>query len=187
MRCQCVADNEEQENWPNGANLFSYPWPLQPKMRIRVLLKITGQVIHYSYNAYFERYDGIHLQLAQLEAFRISKSSLEWVKQKISVESKIETHGTHVQNSKVVGAFLFFFHNLNAETGNKFCQGIYTWQNAVHGMHHAAYLHTKLTHWGPDKMAVIFQTTFSSAFSWLKMYEFRLRLVQLTIFQHWFR
>ena len=45
-----------------------------------------------------------------------------------------------------------------------------------------------------DKMAAIFQTTFSNAFSWMKMYEFRLRFhwslfprVQLTIFQHLFR
>ena len=27
-------------------------------------------------------------------------------------------------------------------------------------------------HWNRDKMADIFQTTFSSAFSWMKMYEF---------------
>ena len=52
----------------------------------------------------------------------------------------------------------------------------------------------KLTHWGPDKMADIFQTTFSNAFSWMKMYEFRFRFhwslflrVQLTIYHHWFR
>ena len=51
-----------------------------------------------------------------------------------------------------------------------------------------------LTHWGRDKMAAIFQTIFSNAFSWMKMYKFRLRFhwslfprVQLTIFQHWFR
>ena len=51
-----------------------------------------------------------------------------------------------------------------------------------------------LTHWGRDKMAVIFQTTFSNGFSWMKMYEFRLTFhwslflrVQLTIFQYWFR
>ena len=47
-----------------------------------------------------------------------------------------------------------------------------------------------LTHWGPDKMAVIFQTTFWNVFSWIKMCELRLRFhwtlflwVQLTIFQ----
>ena len=51
-----------------------------------------------------------------------------------------------------------------------------------------------LTHWGRDKMAAIFQTTFSNAFSRMKMFKFRLRFhwslfprVQLTIFQHWFR
>ena len=29
-----------------------------------------------------------------------------------------------------------------------------------------------LTHWGWDKMDTISQTTFSNAFSWMKMYEF---------------
>ena len=32
-----------------------------------------------------------------------------------------------------------------------------------------------LTHWGRDKMAAIFQTTFSNAFSWMKMFKLRLR------------
>ena len=52
----------------------------------------------------------------------------------------------------------------------------------------------ELTHWGRDKMAAIFQMTFSDGFSWMKMYEFWLNFhwnlflgVQLTIFQHWFR
>ena len=51
-----------------------------------------------------------------------------------------------------------------------------------------------LTHWGRDKMATIFQTTFSNAFSSMKMFKFRLRFhwsgflrVQLTILKHWFR
>ena len=50
------------------------------------------------------------------------------------------------------------------------------------------------THWGRDKMATIFQTIFSNAFSWTKTCEFRLRFhwslflrLQLTIFHHWFR
>ena len=45
-----------------------------------------------------------------------------------------------------------------------------------------------------DRMAAIFQTTFSNTFPWMKMYKFRLRLhwslyerVQSTIFQNWFR
>ena len=51
-----------------------------------------------------------------------------------------------------------------------------------------------LTHWGRDKMPAIIQTTFSNAFFWMKMYEFRLTFhwslflrVQLTIFHHRFR
>ena len=50
-----------------------------------------------------------------------------------------------------------------------------------------------LTHWGRGKMAAIFQATSSNAFSWMKVYEFRLRFhwsvflrVLITIFQHWF-
>ena len=31
-----------------------------------------------------------------------------------------------------------------------------------------------LTHWGRNKMAAIFQTTFSNGFPWMKIYEFRL-------------
>ena len=52
----------------------------------------------------------------------------------------------------------------------------------------------ELTHWGRDKMTDVPQTMFSNAFSWMKMYEFRLKFhlslflrFQLTIFQHWFR
>ena len=51
-----------------------------------------------------------------------------------------------------------------------------------------------LTHWGRDKMAAISQTMFSNVFSWMEIYEFRLKFhwslflrVQLTIFQLWFR
>ena len=50
-----------------------------------------------------------------------------------------------------------------------------------------------LTHWGRDKMAAIFQTTFSNAFTWMEMHEFRFRFhwnlfprFQSTKFQHWF-
>ena len=50
-----------------------------------------------------------------------------------------------------------------------------------------------LTQWGRDKMAAIFQTTFSNAFSWMTMYRLRFKFdcslfprVQSTISQHWF-
>ena len=46
------------------------------------------------------------------------------------------------------------------------------------------------TYWGRDKITTNFPTTFSNAFSWMKMYEFRLKFhwswflrVQLTILQ----
>ena len=58
----------------------------------------------------------------------------------------------------------------------------------VHTRHHGV-----LTFWGRDKMAAISQTTFSNAFSWMKMQEFRLRFnwnmferFEVTNFQHWF-
>ena len=47
---------------------------------------------------------------------------------------------------------------------------------------------------GRDKKAAIYQTTFSNAFFWMQMFEFWLRfhwilslMVQLAIFQDWFR
>ena len=51
-----------------------------------------------------------------------------------------------------------------------------------------------LTHWGWDKMVTIFQTTFSNAFSWMKINKCWLRFqwslfsrAQLSIFPYWFR
>ena len=51
-----------------------------------------------------------------------------------------------------------------------------------------------LTHWGRDKIDAISQTTFSNAFSWMKMNEFRLGFhwslfprFESTIFHQWFR
>ena len=51
-----------------------------------------------------------------------------------------------------------------------------------------------LTHGGRGKVEAISQTPFSSAFSWMKSYEFWLKFqwdlflsVHLSIFQHWFR
>ena len=53
---------------------------------------------------------------------------------------------------------------------------------------------TLLTHWGRDKMAATSQTSLSNAFSWIKMWEFCLRIhwslflsFELRIFQHWLR
>ena len=56
------------------------------------------------------------------------------------------------------------------------------------------YCLTALTHWGRNKMASIFQMTLWNAFSWMKMYKFRLSFhlkvflsFEISVFQHWFR
>ena len=52
----------------------------------------------------------------------------------------------------------------------------------------------RLTHWGRDIMDALSQTTFPNAFSWMKIFQLRLKFhwslflrSQLTIFQHLFR
>ena len=64
--------------------------------------------------------------------------------------------------------------------------------NTVQHVHCTSF--NDLTHWGRDKMAGFFQTTFSKACSSMEMYKFWLKFhwrlflrFQLTIFQHWFR
>ena len=49
-------------------------------------------------------------------------------------------------------------------------------------------------HWGRDKMAATLQATFSTEFSWMKMYQFQLKFhwsfflrAKLTLSPHWFR
>ena len=74
-------------------------------------------------------------------------------------------------------------------------EGLYlSWNKPHRGMEAQRSTHwwtVWLTHWGRDKMDTISQTTFSNVFSWMKMYEFRLRFhwnlfleVQLKVFQH---
>ena len=55
-----------------------------------------------------------------------------------------------------------------------------------------AYL--RITHWGREKMAAIVADDTLNAFSWMKMFEFRLKChwglfsrLRLTMFQHWIR
>ena len=63
----------------------------------------------------------------------------------------------------------------------------------IHGCFQQQYARI-LTHWGRDKMAANFQTTYSNGYFLMKMYEFRLKfhwslslVVELAIFQRWFR
>ena len=43
----------------------------------------------------------------------------------------------------------------------------------------SSWLLVHLTQWGRDKMAAVSQTMFSNAFSWMKMYEFRLNFSEV--------
>ena len=114
----------------------------------------------------------------------------------------------------VIWSYSHIFQGVNVwmTGGANYCDLIYTlldqmiapsWPSDAHLCHQTWLLFSFnkaplkilfLTHWGRDKMAAISQTTFSNAFSWMKMYIFRLKFhwslcprVQLTIFQHWFR
>ena len=76
--------------------------------------------------------------------------------------------------------------NYNRQHGNKPTDSLHYLQTGV--------AHCELTHRGREKMADISLTKFSKAFSWMKIYKFRLLFlwslflrVKLTIFQHWFR
>ena len=98
-----------------------------------------------------------------------------------SVDSKILELSGDYYNKLGRRQFYCLFNNLFGLTTKK------TSRQRVH-----APLWGELTHWGRDKMDAISQTTFSSAFSWIKIFEFRLKIhssffpgVQLTIFQHW--
>ena len=84
---------------------------------------------------------------------------------------------------------------------NKFCKTVDSLEMSVrvYGVKSVVFsafpgewqLITLLAHWG---YATIFHTTFSNAFSWMKIFAFRWKFqwslfprVQLTIFHHWFR
>ena len=75
------------------------------------------------------------------------------------------------------------------------CMGVTCWLLCAI-IYHITHMHfiDNLTHWGRDEMDAISQTTLSNAFSWMKMFAYRLKFhwslflrVQLTISQHWFR
>ena len=74
------------------------------------------------------------------------------------------------------------------------CRDLATWQGTRLAQEMSSVWHAVLTHWGRDSMGAISQTTHLNTFSWIKIYEFRLKFhwslflrVQLTIFHHWFR
>ena len=92
-----------------------------------------------------------------------------------------------------MSAIIGLYHQRNP-LGSKVISGPPTQRPCHCQISYSASLENTSTHWGWDKMAAIFQTTFSNAFSWMNMYEYWSKYhwslflrVQLIIFQHWFR
>ena len=106
-----------------------------------------------------------------------------------------DTAGTHHITSIIMMAADVLAPNRRQATSNHHADSSATaGYNNSHTPYDATFISQSLTHWGRDKMDAISQTTFWSAFSWMKMFEFRLKFhwslflrVQLTKIQHWFR
>ena len=71
------------------------------------------------------------------------------------------------KNSKISCLFLTF---------SAIIPGVYLHQCCISNSYTITVkLQTLLTHWGQNKMAAIYQTTFSNPFFWIKMFEYWLR------------
>ena len=68
-----------------------------------------------------------------------------------------------------------FHYGMSHKTSTQFCCGLYCCGLFCCGYIIVLSWCMRLTHWGRDKMTAISQTTFSNAFPWLEMYEFRLK------------
>ena len=96
--------------------------------------------------------------------------------------------------SRIVRFMPFIIINHNA-TSSRICSYLITlYLLCIQDTHYDIEPMFMLTHRGRDNLAAISQTTFSNAFSWMKMNEFLLRFhcslfprVKWTKFDHWFR
>ena len=60
----------------------------------------------------------------------------------------------------------------------KYCPNTQQWSDVYWRIRYQTIsikFYVELKHWGRDRMAAIFQTIFSNAFAWMKMYGFRLQ------------
>ena len=107
----------------------------------------------------------------RIQFFYIQKKSRHDLTLYLEICSMKTPLGSHTNAGAAVEGWVFY-HFLNAP---------YTQRS----LFRKAYM---LTHWGRVNMADIFQT-FSNAFSWMKMYEFRLNFhwSLLLRVQHWFK
>ena len=65
-------------------------------------------------------------------------------------------------------------HHLNFQGPQAKFEGSLHWNDTLPILQFWGFI-GPLTHWGRDKMDAIFQTTFSNGYSWMKIYEFRLK------------
>ena len=167
----------------NIGSVFSFVYLLK-KWIIRQTLIFKSACYHYSCNL---RKIWGHLSLQKRYYITINHTSThKWlISDSISVPHRramgclLETFGTTIDSA----THKWLNCTLAAPGKNRAQQLVVS----VY-MHYLAVI-GPLTHWGRDKMDAISQTTFGSAFSWMKMFEFRLKFqwslflrVQLTIF-----
>ena len=143
----------------------------------------------YSYQVQSIHFHKICLKARQPTVYRDScqASKLFWISMNCSV---VNCYVCHYTANKAAMYRKVMFTCLKDDICTRSVKGCATTASTFRWVSVTA----ALTHWGRDKMAAISQTTFSRAFSWMKMFEFRLKFhwslfpnVQSTIFQHWFR
>ena len=134
----------------------------------------TGELFMHSQECYF----GVYFLSFETMRKMITSITLEW---------------QHKWFLRTVHASFYFLHGMmNPQMMIK--EMIITHWHCLIWSIYVMVMTSQLTHWGRDKMDAISQTTFSNAFSWMKMFVYRLKFhwnlflrVQLTIFRHWFR
>ena len=107
-----------------------------------------------------------------------------------NVTSQIQVH-VHLTGKCLLKYIEVIFHNMETDLHTFFARAnvnvsLFLPYITCHPLQ-LMYWWLVLTHWGQDKMAAIFQTTFWNALTRMKIYKFHWSLfprVQLTIFQH---
>ena len=105
-----------------------------------------------------------------------------WVQICGDVNTRVDIHGYDTQSSENM--------DYTSHVSSNNCQKAVVMWLKRYGMSYPL----MFTKWARDNMAAIFRTKCRNGFSWMKIYEFRFKfhwsvflVVQLRIFQHWFR
>ena len=126
------------------------------------------------------------------------RQTIIWTNDGILLIGPLGTNFSEILIGIQIFSFMKMHLKISSAKWRPFCLGL----NVLTAEYHGEWVDAEnnsditcvLTHRGRDKMATIFQTTFSNGFSWMKMYEFLLEFhwslfsrVQLTIFHYCFR